>query len=96
MTVPCKVVTVSAPPANITAVSITVSPLTCIAPCNVTVAVVWRNDGGISGTFTPAITVAGVRTAQAAVNLGPGKSITQTFTVPGLAAGSHTICPDPN
>ena len=95
MTVTCKVVTVVSP-AKITAISMTVSPTSCPAPCNVTVTVVWRNDGGVAGTLTPAITVDGARIAQAALSLGPGLSVTRTFPVSGLAAGAHTICPDPN
>ena len=96
MTVPCKVVTVTTP-AKITAVAMTLSPqTTCLAPCNVTVSVQWRNEGGTSGTFTPASTVDGVRIAQAAVTLAPAETVVRNFTVSGLAAGVHTICPDPN
>lgn len=97
MTVPCATVTVVAP-ALITATNIVTTPSgTCTAPCNVSIDVTWINQGGTSGTFTPAITVnGGAPQTLPAVTLAPGANITKTWPLAGLQPGSYTICPVPN
>ena len=98
MTVPCKTVNVSAPaqPATITAVSCSLSKQSCESPCNLSVTVAWKNTGGIAGTFVPAIMVGNSRIFKTSVNVNPGETTTQYFTVNNLSAGSYNICPDPN
>lgn len=99
MAIPCVTVTVTAAPANIVAASITVSTNACTEPCNVTVDVSWNNIGGTAGTISPSITVDGTIPAGLPlpeVTLNPGDILTQTFSVTGLTAGTHSICPDPN
>lgn len=98
MSIACQTVTV-ATPAAITATSMTVTPLTCTEPCNVTASVTWRNNGGTSGTFTPNITIDGVAVTPApypSESLAAGASITHGFSITALAAGNHAICPIPN
>lgn len=84
---------------NITATAMTVTPISCLAPCNVTVSVTWRNNGETAGSFTPNITVDGVASSPApypSENLNGGASITHSFSVTNLSGGSHEICPLPN
>lgn len=87
---------ITATPANIVATAITPSVTTCTAPCNMTVDITWKNNGGMSGTFTPTITVNGTPTAIPQASLGPNLSITKTFSLTGLMTGTYSICSEPN
>lgn len=97
MTVACQIVTVQTP-AVITATTITITPsLSCTAPCIVSAEITWTNQGEAIGNFTPGITVDGTpSTPYPAQDLGGGLTVTKTFSITGLTAGSHTICPSPN
>lgn len=83
-------------PANIAATAITPSITTCTAPCNMTVDITWTNNGGTSGTFIPTITVNGTVIALSEESLDPSLSITKTFPLTGLIAGTYNICSLPN
>jgi len=83
-------------PPNITAVSCTLSKETCVSPCTLTVTVVWKNDGGTAGKFTPAIKVGVDRISQPIITLYPGETITYNFIVNNRPVGSYNVCPDPN
>jgi PKD repeat protein len=83
-------------PTNIVATAITPSVTTCVEPCNLTVDITWKNNGGISGTFTPIMTVNGVATILPNESLGPGSYITKTFSLTGLTARAYNICSIPN
>ena len=90
-------------PATITIQSITVNGAPC-GSCNVTcptgcpsdisVVVTWANSGDFSGTFTPTITVDTAPTTGTSVTVLAGGTNTSTFSVTGLARGSHNICVD--
>lgn len=45
---------------NITATNMTINPTDCNEPCNATVTVTWKNNGG-SEEFKPAIKVNGIK-----------------------------------
>ena len=81
-------------PTNIVATNIGIDSITapCIAgSCVVTVGVTWTNYG-ISGTFTPSVVV-GITTYSLPIeSLSAGASVTHSFEISGLPAGSHTIC----
>lgn len=83
-------------PEDIVATVITPSVTTCIAPCDITVDITWTNNGQTAGTFTPTMTVNGTPTALTPETLDPGQSITRTFPLTGLTAGTYSICADPN
>lgn len=93
-TLPCITVTVFTP-ANIITTDISLDKTTCTAPCNVTVNVTWTNNGGVSKTFTPEISVDGISNASSSVALAPGDNTIIPFGLTGLAAGIHTICAIP-
>ncbi len=89
-------------PANITATLMTVTPSESpcrTGICTVTADVTWTNTGGTSGTFVPNITIDTITIdpppylSQA---LGAGASVTKSFILSGLTAGTHSICPYPN
>jgi len=89
-------IAITAMPANITATAITPSVTTCTEPCNMTVDITWKNNGGTSGTFIPTITINGAPTILPEESLGPNLSITKTFSLTGLMAGTYSICSNPN
>jgi hypothetical protein len=91
----CIVVTVKTP-ADIVATAITPAITTCVAPCGTTVDITWTNNGGTTGDFVPKITVNGTETPAASESLGAGLSVTKTFTLTNLLAGTITICAIPN
>ncbi len=80
---------------KIIATIIILSKTTCIEPCDLTVDVTWTNTGGVIGIFTPTITVNGLPNVFHDESLGPGLSVTKTFTVTGLITGHYSICPEP-
>lgn len=86
--------------ANITATSVTVttSETPCmVGTCTITVVVRWSNSGQTNGTVIPNIRIDGVlQTPHASRTVPAGSFIDETFTVTGLSAAAHTICPDPN
>lgn len=88
--------------ANITATNITATPSEspCIeGTCTVSVSVTWTNSGETSGTFTPNISIDTVPVSPEpypSQALGAGLFVTKTFTVSGLTAATHSICPYPN
>ena len=88
--------------ASIEAQSITAVPnqTPCIVgTCAIDVSVTWINNGGSGGTFVPNITIDGNPVTPApylSEQLGAGLTITKPFTVTGLTAADHTICPSPN
>jgi hypothetical protein len=86
---------------DITATSMTVSPPSespCRAGiCTVGVSVTWTNNGLSTSSFVPSITVSsGTVTTYSSQNLDAGASVTLPFTVSGMAAGTCSICPNPN
>ena len=92
-------------PANITALSMTITPSAtpCIeGTCTVTVDVTWTNTGGTSGSFTPSIKIDNIPVVVDppldSITLGPSETMLspQQFIIVGLTTGIHTICPDPN
>ena len=99
MTVICPTITVTSAPTgvNITATSITPSVISCQALCSLTVNITWTNTGDTSGSFIPGIQV-GTEPVMTlpSVTLAAGASVTKTFSITGLTAGSHIICPVPN
>lgn len=83
--------------ANITAISITPSLLTCETICGLTVEVTWENKGNASGIFTPGLQVGTeLPIMLTSVTLGSFKRFVHTFLVTGLDVGNWTICPIPN
>lgn len=90
-----------ATPADIRAYSMLISPNDpCTqGSCVVTVTVTWRNYGETTGSYTPSITVAGVPPGTidetyTSQNLAGGTtSGSKVFTIRGLTAGTHSICP---
>jgi len=92
-------VTMLTPP-NITAtdVTVTTSETPCmIGSCTVTVVVRWSNSGQTNGTVIPNIKIDNVsQTPHTSRTVPAGGFIDETFTVTGLSAAAHTICPDPN
>lgn len=98
MAITCATVTVLTQ-ANITATSITAIPSSpCIfGTCTVNVSVTWTNSGQATGTIVPNITIDGVAaTPPPPENIVGGTTLTKIFTVTGLVAGQHSICPSPN
>lgn len=87
-------------PANITAtdVTVTTSETPCmIGTCTVTIVVRWSNSGQTDGTVIPNIKIDNVSQIPHTSRTVPaGGFIDETFTVTGLSAAAHTICPDPN
>ena len=88
-------------PANITATNMTITSDTpCISgSCIVTVDVIWTNNGGISGTFVPNITIDTIPISPdpyQSQELASTASVTKTFIISGLTTGTHYICPYPN
>jgi hypothetical protein len=90
-------------PPNITATSMTATPseTPCrIGICTVTVNVIWTNNGGSAGTFYPNITIDGTPITPAPFPLSDpllvGGTVSHTFIVHDLAAGTRAICPYPN
>lgn len=92
---PCITVDVVSP-AQIIATSIVPDTVSCLEPCNINVDITWRNDGDVSGSFTPTILVNGTPTSMTSETLDPGQSSTKTFTIYNLMKGSYEICADPN
>lgn len=89
--------TIDVTTANITTTSILPSLTSCQALCGLTVDIIWTNQGGGSGTFSPGIQVGSEPVfTLPSVTLAAGASVTKRFTVTGLTAGSYIICPVPN
>lgn len=83
--------------ALITAISIVPSTVTCVESCNLTIDITWINNGNVTGTFEPALTIDGTRTGSGTnISLDPGLTHVHTLIVSDLMRGTHTICPDPN
>ncbi len=82
--------------ANIIATAITPGTVLCVEPCNTTVDITWTNNGVVTGTFIPTITVNGNPMSMSEEFLDPGLSATRTFSLSGLTAGDYNICADPN
>lgn len=85
-------------PAHITAKTIVPSKTACTAPCSLTLDVTWENTGDVTGNFTPAIVVDSTTRYELTQEslAGGATSTVKTFTVSGLTAAEHIICPDPN
>lgn len=87
-------------PANITATNMSISPSESpcrTGICTVTIIVRWSNSGQADGLVTPNITIDTVsQTAHSPRNVVAGSYIDETFTLSGLSAGTHAICPNPN
>lgn len=86
---------------NITATNMTITPseTPCMeGTCTATVDVTRTNQGGSSGTFIPNISIDGIPSPSPlpAESLDTGASIAHSFSVTGLLATVHTICPYPN
>jgi Concanavalin A-like lectin/glucanases superfamily/Domain of unknown function (DUF2341)/PEGA domain len=73
--------------------------------CTVLVSVTWVNSGQTAGSSNLSITVSGgtptitqpvYSSVSFAANGTNGDTIMETFTVSGLSAGTHSICPNPN
>lgn len=68
-------------------------------PANMTVTVIWNNNGTISETFTPGITVGNISYTLPSESLAAGVSVTKSFSVTGLTPGPtstiYTICTIP-
>jgi Domain of unknown function (DUF2341) len=93
------------PPANIGALSMTISPPSetpCRAGvCTVDVSVTWKNTGGSTGSSNLSITVSNgsptiTPSVYSSVSFTANQEITKTFTVSNMIAGTHSICPNPN
>ncbi len=85
-------------PADITATSMTINPseTPCrVGICTVYINVTWTCIVG-TGTFTPSVIVDSTTYSLAPESLSEGSNITKLFTVTGLSAGTHSICPNPN
>ena len=91
--------------ADIRAYDMTISPDSpCIqGSCVVTVTVTWKNNGQTTGLYTPSIVVDGVppgtidESPYTSENLAGGATSTsKVFTISGLTAGTHSICPTLN
>lgn len=96
MTIACQTVTVVTP-ADITATLMALDQTSCAAPCSVTATITWTNNGGSSGMFIPGVTVdGGVPLTVVARTVAAGATTIVSFSITGLAAGSHSICPSPN
>jgi hypothetical protein len=96
MTIACQTVTVTTP-AAITATNMALSTTSCTEPCSVVATITWTNNGGTEGTFTPGVILdGGIPQTIAAETLAAGGSVTHAFSITGLTAGSHGICPSPN
>jgi hypothetical protein len=99
MAITCATVTVLTQ-ANITAMSITATPSDpCIfGTCTVNISVTWTNSGQATGAIVPNITIDGVVATPLPPpeNMVGGTTLTKIFTVTGLVAGPHSICPNPN
>lgn len=80
----------------ITATSISTSKTTCVQPCNLTANIIWINSGISTRTFIPSIVVDTIKSSTASMSLAAGASVAKTFSITGLMAGNHTLCPDPN
>lgn len=81
------------------AINIVPNKTSCTPPCDVSIDITWRNDATTDTIFVPSMKVDNVTISPApypSQTLGPGASTTKTFTVLGLAANNHIICPDPN
>ena len=84
-------------PIDIAATSIVPSPSACTEPCDTNIYVTWTNNGGISGTFTPTITVNNIEMSMSSTEtLNPSQSVTITFPLTNLSAGPYDICAIPN
>lgn len=81
---------------DITATAITVTPTSCISPCSININVTWKNNGTVSYTFRPGITIDGTLYQKSSMSLAAGATTTQTFTVSGLLANVYMVCPVPN
>lgn len=96
MTIECEILAVK-PPANITATDMILSKTQCEAPCSANVTITWTNNGGVPGSFEPAIVVNSVRTGLGSnKNVPSGGTHTEIFSLTNLTANNYTICPDPN
>jgi len=87
---------------DITATAMTITPNETPCRhniCTVTVSVTWTNNGGISESFVPNITIDTVPISPApylSESLAPTASVTKSFVISNLAVGTHNICPYPN
>lgn len=86
--------------ANITATNMTIN--TSETPCRqgictTTVVVRWSNSGETDGTIIPNIKIDDIsQIAHVPRTVLAGSYIDETFTISGLSAGTHSICPNPN
>ncbi len=90
--------TYCAPPAHIISTALTTDISACADPCSVNATVTWLNDGALSGTFSPGVTVdGGAPITMPPESLPASTSISHTFTISGLTVvGSpHSICASP-
>jgi hypothetical protein len=95
-TVPQVMLTV----ANITATNMIITPSESpcrVGICTVTIVVTWTNSGETTGSITPNIKIDNVsQTAKSLTSIPASDTTTQTWTISGLSAATHAICPDPN
>lgn len=88
---PCITVTVVSP-ANITIESFDVSPKSVQVNQNVTITVVLRNSGGVSGSVTLKITDNGNTIKQESVTVPANQSVSKSYTMTMTTVGTHNIC----
>ncbi len=102
MTIACEILQVR-PPADITATNMVLNKTQCASPCNADVTITWTNNGGVPGSFEPAIVVNTIRTGLGHnVPVQAGATHTEIFNLTNLTTNvdgsekDYTICPDPN
>ncbi len=85
-------------PANIISATLTVDTNDCVAPCTVNGTVSWTNTGDIASIPTDLkILVNTVPTIlRSSVTINPGQTLSYTFQLPSLSAGTYTVCASPD
>ncbi|WP_416234821.1 DUF3344 domain-containing protein [Methanothermobacter thermautotrophicus] len=80
-------------PANITASNLTVTPMSGVAPLNITVSANLKNTGDVNGTYTAELKVNGSVVDNKTVTVPAGQTVTVQFTRT-LQAGSYNVTID--
>jgi hypothetical protein len=83
-------------PTNIISTNMIVSSSNYVEPCAIEVVVEWQNIGDITGIFTPSIKIDGDTIQHSSEPLDGSQTVSHSFTISNLMAGSHTIEADPN
>jgi len=83
--------------AIIGAIGATPVDVQCQEPCDVVIDITWKNNGDLSGNFTPSIIVSNVRiTPHPTQSLAAGATVKKRFTLTGLTAGTYYVYSDPS